>query len=71
MVDVSSSLEALIRRPGIAHWRPAVNRDVDVSFGSYADYLASLSNGPGKSKLSATHWPPENAKELNLERWYA
>lgn len=70
MVDVSDSLETLIRRPGISHWKPAVNRDGDVSFGSYADYLASLKNGTGKSKLTVTHWPPDNVKELNLERWY-
>ena len=71
LLDVSSSLETLIRRPGLTCWRPAVNRDVDVGHENYSSYLSTLQNGAGKSKLSATHWPPDNAKELNLERWCA
>ncbi|CAE6469303.1 unnamed protein product [Rhizoctonia solani] len=69
LVDVSSSLPELKRRPGLATWRPAVNRDMDTSFSSHADFVQSLpENKRSETKLQATHWPPEDAGRLNLER---
>ncbi|CUA69439.1 hypothetical protein RSOLAG22IIIB_08460 [Rhizoctonia solani] len=69
LVDVSSSLPELKRRPGLPTWRPAVNREMDTSFSSHADFIESL---PGdkrsETKMQATHWPPADVEQLNLER---
>ncbi|CAE6449031.1 unnamed protein product [Rhizoctonia solani] len=69
LVDVSSSLPELKRRPGMTTWRPAVNREVDTSYSSYADFIRSLPEGKkSETKLQTTHWPPEHAERFNLER---
>ncbi|KAI5118905.1 hypothetical protein M0805_002820 [Coniferiporia weirii] len=44
LVDVSGTLPALIRRPGLSTWRPAVGRDVDMTHASYEDYCTALKN---------------------------
>lgn len=42
LVDASDVLTDLKRRPGLSSWRPAVNRDVDVSYASYEEYCDAL-----------------------------
>ncbi len=66
MVDVSESLPALIRRPGLKHWLPSVSRDLQF-FDSYEQYVASLPGGKGTARITQSHWPP--TEELGLERW--
>ncbi|EUC55359.1 tRNA (cytosine-5)-methyltransferase, partial [Rhizoctonia solani AG-3 Rhs1AP] len=69
LVDVSSSLPELKRRPGLPTWRPAVNREMDTSFSSHADFIDSLpENKRSETKMQATHWPPADVEQLNLER---
>ncbi|KAF8734824.1 S-adenosyl-L-methionine-dependent methyltransferase, partial [Rhizoctonia solani] len=69
LIDVSGSLPELKRRPGLPTWRPAVNREMDTAYSSYADFIESLpENKRSETKLQATHWPPEGVERLNLER---
>ncbi|CAE6462938.1 unnamed protein product [Rhizoctonia solani] len=69
LVDVSSSLPELKRRPGLPTWRPAVNREMDTSFSSHADFIESLpENKRSETKMQVTHWPPVDVEQLNLER---
>ncbi|CAE6527541.1 unnamed protein product [Rhizoctonia solani] len=69
LLDVSTSLPELKRRPGLSTWRPAVNREMDTSFSSYADFIESLpENKRSETKIQATHWPPPDVEQLNLER---
>ncbi|CAE7182019.1 unnamed protein product [Rhizoctonia solani] len=69
LVDVSSSLPELKRRPGLSTWRPAVNREMDASFSSHAEFIESLpENKRSETKMQATHWPPTGVEQLNLER---
>ncbi|KDN48403.1 hypothetical protein RSAG8_02995, partial [Rhizoctonia solani AG-8 WAC10335] len=69
LVDVSGSLPELERRSGLSTWRPAVNREMDTSFSSYADFIGSLpENKRSETKMQATHWPPADVEQLNLER---
>ena len=82
LVDVSERLPSLIRRPGLTTWQPCVDRDVDLRFSTYDDYTNHLAessknaNSKSSSKDSVrnrmlpTHWPPANAEELSLTRWY-
>ncbi|KAL5514498.1 hypothetical protein ACEPAG_2587 [Sanghuangporus baumii] len=42
LVDVSDTLPSLVRRSGTSSWRPAVGRDVDLSYSSYEEYCAAL-----------------------------
>lgn len=72
LVDVSASLPGLVRRPGLPTWRPPVSRDLTTFYNTYAEFIESL-DPPQRSetKLQETHWPPANANELNLQRWYA
>ncbi|KAI9458864.1 S-adenosyl-L-methionine-dependent methyltransferase [Lactarius psammicola] len=65
LVDVSESFPALIRRPGLKHWFPAVGRDLQF-FDSYEQYVASLPGGKGTARLAQSHWPP--TEELGLDR---
>ena len=106
LVDVSETLPSLARRPGMSTWRPAVDRDANMSFASYKEYCeyfnatfnknsdsgrgndptdatseGRASHGrkdrtrgqerdrPVRNKMLPTHWPPDNAAELQLERW--
>ncbi|CAE6481525.1 unnamed protein product [Rhizoctonia solani] len=69
LVDVSSSTPELKRRPGLSTWRPAVNREMDTSFSSYADFIESLpENKRSETKMQPTHWPPADVEQLSLER---
>lgn len=38
LVDVSDDLPSLVRKPGLSTWRPAVDRDINMSFVSYKEY---------------------------------
>ena len=76
LVDVSEHLPELNRRPGITSWRPAINKDVDMPYGTFAEYCESFEKLSGtelkeqnRKRLLETHWPPANAGALGLERW--
>lgn len=75
-MDVSTHLTTLKRRPGISSWRPAVNRDVDMSFASYKDYCDSLRPYPPPDRLSvatleenevATNREENDGKRVGME----
>ncbi|KAF8434864.1 S-adenosyl-L-methionine-dependent methyltransferase [Boletus edulis BED1] len=69
LVDVSSQLPELIRRPGVTHWSPTVGRSIDTSHPSWAAYIETVpEDNRAESKMFETHWPPSNAETLNLER---
>ncbi|KAG6379756.1 S-adenosyl-L-methionine-dependent methyltransferase [Boletus reticuloceps] len=69
LVDVSSQLPELIRRPGITNWSPTVGRSIDTSHPSWAAYIETVpEDNRAESKMLETHWPPSNADTLNLER---
>ncbi|TDL24663.1 cytosine-5--methyltransferase [Rickenella mellea] len=70
LVDVSDRLPSLIRIPGLTSWCPAVDRDVDMSFDTYAKYMESLTDERARSsnKMLESHWPPANVNDLKLER---
>ncbi|KAH9057962.1 S-adenosyl-L-methionine-dependent methyltransferase [Lactarius deliciosus] len=53
LVDVSDSLPALIRRPGLKHWFPS-------------SMPASPPDGRGAARLVQSHWPP--TEDFNLDR---
>ncbi|KAG8695532.1 hypothetical protein FRC09_009096 [Ceratobasidium sp. 395] len=69
LVDVSTSLLELKRRPGLSSWRPPINREMNRFCDTYAEFIESL---PPKqrqeTKLVETQWPPANVQELHLER---
>ncbi|KAJ7598644.1 cytosine-5--methyltransferase [Mycena floridula] len=64
LVDVSSKLPELHRRPGLTVWRPT-DRRCETTYGTYEEYLAANPIGTHPSKLSKEHWPP--VEKLNLE----
>lgn len=72
LVDVSLRLPGLKRRPGMSKWRVAVDKDAAVLFDSQRDFLASLPTEREKNergaKVPQTLFPPENARDLHLER---
>lgn len=71
LVDVSSRLPELVRRPGITDWSPTVGRVIDTSHSSWAAYIETIPEDKrAESKMFETHWPPSNVGTLNLERWY-
>lgn len=70
LIDVSSFYPQLARRPGIAFWKPPVDKESNF-FDSYESYLESLPEERKKvPKMAKTHWPPANVDELHLDRWY-
>ncbi|KAF8551427.1 S-adenosyl-L-methionine-dependent methyltransferase [Imleria badia] len=69
LVDVSSQLPELIRRPGISYWLPTVGRSIDTSHPSWEAYIETVPEDKrAESKMFETHWPPSNAGALHLER---
>ena len=69
LIDVSSLYPQLIRKPGMTHWKPPVDKEPNF-FGSYEGYLGSLTEERRKeTKMVETHWPPDNVDELHLDRW--
>lgn len=68
LIDVSSFYPQLIRRPGVAFWKPPVDKELNF-FDSYESYLESLPEERKKtSKMARSHWPPDNVDELHLDR---
>ncbi|WWC87043.1 uncharacterized protein L201_001928 [Kwoniella dendrophila CBS 6074] len=77
IVDVSSELPELKRRPGLSTWKvgsqPAVKDRQLVWYETFEQYKEAIKNGEEKANdrgkgLPKTLWPPANAGELNLER---
>ncbi|KAF9444637.1 cytosine-5--methyltransferase, partial [Macrolepiota fuliginosa MF-IS2] len=66
LVDVSSMLPELKRRPGLTTWRPSVDKSSMKTYGSYQEYQASDLDANLKSKLTEGHFPPDDAESLNL-----
>jgi hypothetical protein len=71
LVDASAYFPALLRKPGITTWKPTTNRSITF-FDSFEAYVESLPDDRQKRshKMLRTHWPPSNADELQLNRWY-
>jgi multisite-specific tRNA:(cytosine-C5)-methyltransferase len=86
LVDVSDHLPELKRRPGLTSWKVATqapaSQDADKpliwhdTFEEYEKKIeealteAEQNDKDKKRPLPASLWPPANANELNLERWY-
>ncbi|KAF9459139.1 cytosine-5--methyltransferase [Collybia nuda] len=67
LVDVSSTLPELKRRPGMTTWRPCVDRDVNMSYDSFSAFSTS-EDATSNTKLTEGHWPPQDVGRLNLPR---
>ncbi|KIK68078.1 hypothetical protein GYMLUDRAFT_155330 [Collybiopsis luxurians FD-317 M1] len=68
LVDVSTTLLELKRRPGMTSWRPTADRSVSKTHETYEAFLAADPQAATSTKLTAGHWPPPDVDELNLER---
>ena len=68
LVDVSSKLPELKRRPGLTTWRPSIDREITTSYETYRDFLSSP-HAQGNPKLTEGHWPPDEVEHFNLPRW--
>lgn len=66
--DVSARLPGLLRRPGLKSWNVAIDKNVTLA-PSWSSYLSTLA-APNEAGLSRSLFPPDNANELHLERWY-
>lgn len=63
LVDVSHELPELKRRPGLSDWK-VFTRD-----GKMVDTHEDLPTD-ATGKFYPSMWPPKNAADLHLERWY-
>lgn len=79
LVDVSSELPELKRRPGMAKWKVATQEGKDGEihwYNTFDEYRKAVDEGKEKEKaekgkgLPSTLWAPENVEDLNLDRWY-
>lgn len=70
MVDVSSKLPQLKRRPGLTTWRPTADRSASVTFSTYEEFMNSSLDNALKARMSEGHWPPKDTAPLKLPRWY-
>jgi multisite-specific tRNA:(cytosine-C5)-methyltransferase len=70
LVDVSSELGELKRRPGLTSWRPTVDRSCVRTFESFEEFMASSLDDHMKTKLTEGHFPPKDVGPLRLNRWY-
>ncbi|GLB39259.1 putative class I-like SAM-binding methyltransferase superfamily, RsmB NOP family protein [Lyophyllum shimeji] len=69
LVDVSSKLPSLIRRPGLTSWRPSVDRSVNTSYATYEEFVASeTAKANPNTKLTEGHWPPKDVERFDLHR---
>ncbi|KAF5390600.1 hypothetical protein D9757_002741 [Collybiopsis confluens] len=68
LVDVSSVLPELQRRPGMTFWRPTADRYVSTTYESYEAFATTISQVGAATKLTPGHWPPANTDALNLDR---
>ncbi|KDQ20325.1 hypothetical protein BOTBODRAFT_27748 [Botryobasidium botryosum FD-172 SS1] len=69
LLDVSSSLPELQRRPGLSKWKVAADKQITMC-DTYESFL-SIPRPAGQkvsAKLTETHFPPANAATLNLDR---
>ncbi|KAF5343843.1 hypothetical protein D9756_011343 [Leucocoprinus leucothites] len=66
LVDVSSMLPELKRRPGLTKWRPCVDKTSMKTYETYQEYQKSDLDVNLKTKLTEGHFPPEDAESLNL-----
>lgn len=72
LVDESTRLPELIRRPGVKSWTPPVGKNTDTSFETYDAFMDSLSEEKKvETKMVRSHWPPgaDEVESLRLERW--
>jgi len=69
LVDVSSKLPELKRRPGLADWRPTTDRSGAKTYESYEEFMSSSVDEAVKGKMTEGHWPPRGVERLNLSRW--
>lgn len=54
----------------MTYWTPPVDKELNF-FGSYESYLESLTEeGRKTTRMVKSHWPPDNADDLHLDRWY-
>ncbi|THV05365.1 cytosine-5--methyltransferase [Dendrothele bispora CBS 962.96] len=67
LVDVSTRLSELKRRPGLTSWRPTSDRTVAATYETYEAFVANDLQA-STTKLTPGHWPPTNVEELHLER---
>ena len=70
LVDVSSKLPELKRRPGLADWRPTTDRSGATTYESYEEFMSSSVDEAIKGKMTEGHWPPRDVGRLNLSRWW-
>ncbi|KAF9041355.1 S-adenosyl-L-methionine-dependent methyltransferase [Panaeolus papilionaceus] len=69
LVDVSSQLPELKRRPGLTTWRATADKTMSRTFESYEEFMgSSMFDDNVKAKLSPGHWPPPDAEKMNLDR---
>ncbi|KAE9410619.1 S-adenosyl-L-methionine-dependent methyltransferase [Gymnopus androsaceus JB14] len=68
LVDVSSSLPELKRRPGMTSWRPTADKSISTMYETYEAFVSADPQAAASTKLTAGHWPPANVDELNLDR---
>ncbi|PPQ85011.1 hypothetical protein CVT25_010400 [Psilocybe cyanescens] len=68
LVDVSSKLPELKRRPGLSVWRPSADRIGATTFETYEEFMKSSTDDAVKAKMTEGHWPPANVESLHLER---
>jgi multisite-specific tRNA:(cytosine-C5)-methyltransferase len=74
LVDVADRLPELSRRPGVAFWRVATDKEANTGFASYEDFIASLPESQrAQTKLMESHWPPpkDEVEALGLTKWFA
>lgn len=62
-------LPELKRRSGMTTWRPCVDRNVNMSYDSFAAFSAS-EEATSNTKMTEGHWPPQDVESLNLPRWF-
>ncbi|KAF8156676.1 S-adenosyl-L-methionine-dependent methyltransferase [Crassisporium funariophilum] len=68
LVDVSSQLPQLRRRPGLTIWRATADRSAATTFESYEELMNSSLDDSLKAKMTEGHWPPKDVDTLNLSR---
>ncbi|PPQ64466.1 hypothetical protein CVT24_008476 [Panaeolus cyanescens] len=69
LVDVSSQIPELKRRPGLTTWRATADKTMSRTFESYEEFMgSSMFDDNVKAKLTPGHWPPPDADKMNLER---
>lgn len=71
LVDISSRLPGLDRRPGMTKWLVSTDKELSF-FDTHEEYMASLETPKDKkekgAKVPPTLFPPENAADLHLDR---